>query len=115
MKLKDNTSLESTDDKEITDSIFSYKEDSDIVKIIFEQGCMMENVRAFMLIFELRDYCEFLEFYPKDVEINAESAEYIKNYGFYIQFVAKDDKIMVYKTIQENLYVKEYINITKKK
>ncbi|MCC0627525.1 chemotaxis protein CheW [Clostridioides sp. ES-S-0054-01] len=114
MKLKDNTSLESTDDKEITDSIFSYKEDSDIVKIIFEQGCMMENVRAFMLIFELRDYCEFLEFYPKDVEINAESAEYIKNYGFYIQFVAKDDKIMVYKTIQENLYVKEYINITKK-
>lgn len=114
MKSKDNISLESTDKKEIVDLIFSYKEDSDIVKIIFEQGCMMENVRAFMLIFELRDYCEFLEFYPKDVETNAESAEYIKNHGFYLQFIAKDDKIMVYRTIQDNLYVKEYINISEK-
>lgn len=114
MKSKDSISLESTDEKEIVDLIFSYKEDSDIVKIIFEQGCMMENVRAFMLIFELRDYCEFLEFYPKDVETNAESAEYIKNHGFYLQFIAKDDKIMVYRTIQDNLYVKEYINISEK-
>lgn len=114
MKSKDNISLESTDEKEIVDLIFSYKEDSDIVKIIFEQGCMMENVRAFMLIFELRDYCEFLEFYPKDVETNAESAEYIKNHGFYLQFIAKDDRIMVYRTIQDNIYVKEYINISKK-
>lgn len=114
MKSKDSISLESTDEKEIVDLIFSYKEDSDIVKIIFEEGCMMENVRAFMLIFELRDYCEFLEFYPKDVETNAESAEYIKNHGFYLQFIAKDDKIMVYRTIQDNLYVKEYINISEK-
>lgn len=114
MKSKDSISLESTDEKEIVDLIFSYKEDSDIVKIIFEQGCMMENVRAFMLIFELRDYCEFLEFYPKDVETNAESAEYIKNHGFYLQFIAKDDKMMVYRTIQDNLYVKEYINISEK-
>lgn len=114
MKSKDNISLENTDEKEIVDLIFSYKEDSDIVKIIFEQGCMMENVRAFMLIFELRDYCEFLEFYPKDVETNAESAEYIKNHGFYLQFIAKDDRIMVYRTIQDNIYVKEYINISKK-
>lgn len=109
---KNNTSLESTDDKEIIDSVFSYKENSDIVKIIFEQDCMMENVRAFMLIFELRDYCEFIEFYPKDVETNTESAEYIKKDGFYIQFIAKDDKSIVYRTIQDNLYVKEYINIS---
>ncbi|HBF8938579.1 TPA: chemotaxis protein CheA, partial [Clostridioides difficile] len=95
-------------------SNFEYKEDSDVVKIIFEQGCMMENVRAFMLVFELRDYCEFIDFYPKDVETNAESTEYIKSYGFYIQFVAKEDKAIVYKTIEDNLYVKEYINISKK-
>lgn len=57
----------------------------------------MENVRAFMLVFELRDYCEFIDFYPNDVETNAESTEYIKSYGFYIQFVAKEDKAIVYK------------------
>ncbi len=114
MKSKDNTNLESTDEKEAIDSNFEYKEDSDVVKIIFEQGCMMENVRAFMLVFELRDYCEFIDFYPKDVETNAESTEYIKSYGFYIQFVAKEDKAIVYKTIEDNLYVKEYINISKK-
>ncbi|HFG9556914.1 TPA: chemotaxis protein CheW [Clostridioides difficile] len=114
MKSKDNANLESTDEKEVIDSNFEYKEDSDVVKIIFEQGCMMENVRAFMLVFELRDYCEFIDFYPKDVETNAESTEYIKSYGFYIQFVAKEDKAIVYKTIEDNLYVKEYINIGKK-
>ncbi|EQJ98605.1 histidine kinase-, DNA gyrase B-, and HSP90-like ATPase family protein [Clostridioides difficile P51] len=114
MKSKDNANLESTDEKEVIDSNFEYKEDSDVVKIIFEQGCMMENVRAFMLVFELRDYCEFIDFYPNDVETNAESTEYIKSYGFYIQFVAKEDKAIVYKTIEDNLYVKEYINISKK-
>lgn len=114
MKSKDNANLESTDEKEVIDSNFAYKEDSDVVKIIFEQDCMMENVRAFMLVFELRDYCEFIDFYPKDVETNAESTEYIKSYGFYIQFVAKEDKAIVYKTIEDNLYVKEYINISKK-
>ncbi len=114
MKSKDNANLESTDEKEVIDSNFEYKEDSDVVKIIFEQGCMMENVRAFMLVFELRDYCEFIDFYPKDVETNAESTEYIKSYEFYIQFVAKEDKAIVYKTIEDNLYVKEYINISKK-
>lgn len=114
MKSKDNANLESKDEKEVIDSNFEYKEDSDVVKIIFEQGCMMENVRAFMLVFELRDYCEFIDFYPKDVETNAESTEYIKSYGFYIQFVAKEDKAIVYKTIEDNLYVKEYININKK-
>ncbi|HBF9595019.1 TPA: chemotaxis protein CheA [Clostridioides difficile] len=114
MKSKDNANLESTDEKEAIDSNFEYKEDSDVVKIIFEQGCMMENVRAFMLVFELRDYCEFIDFYPKDVETNAESTEYIKSYGFYIQFVAREDKAIVYKTIEDNLYVKEYINISKK-
>ncbi|MDX5686700.1 Hpt domain-containing protein, partial [Clostridioides difficile] len=100
MKSKDNANLESKDEKEVIDSNFEYKEDSDVVKIIFEQGCMMENVRAFMLVFELRDYCEFIDFYPKDVETNAESTEYIKSYGFYIQFVAKEDKAIVYKTIE---------------
>ena len=114
MKSKDNANLESKDEKEVIDSNFEYKEDSDVVKIIFEQGCMMENVRAFMLVFELRDYCEFIDFYPKDVETNAESTEYIKSYGFYIQFVAKEDKAIVHKTIEDNLYVKEYINISKK-
>ena len=114
MKSKDNANLESKDEKEVIDSNFEYKEDSDVVKIIFEQGCMMENVIAFMLVFELRDYCEFIDFYPKDVETNAESTEYIKSYGFYIQFVAKEDKAIVYKTIEDNLYVKEYINISKK-
>lgn len=114
MKSKDNANLESKDEKEVIDSNFEYKEDSDVVKIIFEQGCMMENVRAFMLVFELRDYCEFIDFYPNDVETNAESTEYIKSYGFYIQFVAKEDKAIVYKTIEDNLYVKEYINISKK-
>lgn len=111
--LQDKLNLEDTYEKEITNLNFSYKEGSDIVKIVFEQDCMMENVRAFMLTFELQDYCEFLAFYPEDVEKNTDTAEYIKKYGFYIQFIDKDDKNIIYKTIKDNLYVKEYSNVDK--
>lgn len=36
MKLKDNVNLESKDEKEVIDLNFEYKEDFDVVKIIFE-------------------------------------------------------------------------------
>lgn len=50
---------------------------------------MMENVRAFMLTFELQDYCEFLAFYPEDIEKNTGTAEYIKNMDFIYNLLLK--------------------------
>ena len=40
------------------------------VRVFFEDGCQMENLRAFLLINTIKDACKTLEFTPADVETN---------------------------------------------
>lgn len=52
------------------------------VMVTFEEGCSMENLRAFMLLNTLRSTCNIVSFKPNDIENNPESAEYIIKNGF---------------------------------
>lgn len=65
------------------------------IKIFFEEGCGMENLRAFMLITTLGDADLTPRFYPEDVETNSESATSIIEQGF---FLAVDTEEAVKKT-----------------
>ncbi|MDE7399796.1 MAG: chemotaxis protein CheA [Oscillospiraceae bacterium] len=62
------------------------------VRVFFDDGCQMENLRAFLLINTIREECSFLEFYPSDVETNGESSKEIVENGFLITFTAHDGK-----------------------
>ncbi|MDE6726752.1 MAG: chemotaxis protein CheA, partial [Oscillospiraceae bacterium] len=62
------------------------------VRVFFEDGCQMENLRAFLLINTIRDECSFLEYTPDDVENNAESSKEIVENGFIVSFTANDGK-----------------------
>lgn len=62
------------------------------VRVFFEDGCQMENLRAFLLINTIREECTFLEYYPADVETNGESSKEIVDNGFLITFTANDGK-----------------------
>lgn len=62
------------------------------VRVFFDDGCQMENLRAFLLINTIREECSFLEFYPEDVETNGESSKEIVENGFLITFTANDGK-----------------------
>ncbi len=62
------------------------------VRVFFEDGCQMENLRAFLLINTIREECTFLEYYPADVETNGESSKEIVENGFLITFTAHDGK-----------------------
>lgn len=62
------------------------------VRVFFEDGCQMENLRAFLLINTIRDECSFLEYTPADVENNAESSKEIIENGFIVSFTANDGK-----------------------
>ena len=78
------------------------------VRVFFEDGCQMENLRAFLLINTIKEECSFLEFTPSDVETNAESAKEIIDHGFLITFAAIDDNDYVLKQIECALNVQSY-------
>lgn len=78
------------------------------VRVFFEEGCQMENLRAFLLINTIREECSFLEFSPADVETNAESSKEIVEHGFLITFSANDDRDYILKQIETALNVQSY-------
>lgn len=60
------------------------------VHIFFDEGCGMENLRAFMLVTSLRDVNPDFRFYPEDIETNSDSAENIIRNGFYIAYDSQE-------------------------
>lgn len=56
------------------------------VKVTFEADCKMENLRALMVVNNIRDMCELLAYEPSDIEDNSATADIIVNNGFIIHF-----------------------------
>ncbi len=54
--------------------------------IFFENGCNMENIRAFNVIHKLKDLADDIEFFPADIIENSQTAETIREYGLEIIF-----------------------------
>ncbi len=52
------------------------------IKIYFEDGCQMENIRAFMLLTQLKDICDELESIPAHPENDASLCSEIIQNGF---------------------------------
>lgn len=78
------------------------------VRVFFEEGCQMENLRAFLLINTIREECSFLEFSPADVETNPETSKEIVDHGFIITFSEEDNKDYILKLIETALNVQSY-------
>lgn len=51
-------------------------------KLYFQEGCEMENIRAYTIIFGLTDHAEEVFYIPKDIAENEESAFVIRKDGF---------------------------------
>lgn len=52
--------------------------------IYFEDGCEMENIRAFNVIHNLKDIVENFSYYPEDIIENIDSMKVIREQGFTI-------------------------------
>ena len=61
------------------------------IRIHFEEGSGMENLRAFMTITALNEIELHFEHYPQDVETNSETSETIIDHGFYIALATPED------------------------
>lgn len=78
------------------------------VKVFFEDGCQMENIRAFMLLSQLQDLCDEIESIPTHPENDSSLCpEIIKN-GFLILFKPSDSLDDVLHTIEGAVNIKTY-------
>lgn len=60
------------------------------LRIFFDEGCGMENLRAFMLISSLKESGLEFNFYPSDVETNSQSSVSIIEKGFYLALDSRE-------------------------
>jgi two-component system chemotaxis sensor kinase CheA len=75
--------------------------------IFFEDGCEMENVRAFNIIYHLEKSATIINYLPYDILQSQATEEYIRNHGFEINFTTGLNDMEVEKIISETLFIKE--------
>ncbi|MBQ9493778.1 MAG: chemotaxis protein CheA [Oscillibacter sp.] len=78
--------------------------------VFFDEGVGMENLRAMMLINSVKDYCEESQFdyYPPDVQLNPETANFIIDNGFYVRFRTAGDREEAIPAVKDNGAVKNW-------
>ena len=91
----------------------SSSSDEITVKVMFDDDCKMENLRALILINKIKDDCEKLSFEPDDIEDNPDSAKIIIENGFMVHFKSHTTPDVVISGIEEALNVKSYEIIEK--
>lgn len=73
--------------------------------IFFEDGCEMENVRAFAIVHSLKGVTEDLVYDPEDIIANEASAEVIRQSGFTMMFASDQDKKDLQTTLMQTAFI----------
>ncbi len=73
-------------------------------KIKFEDGCEMENIRAYTLIHNLGDSIDSVTHIPEDI-IDEKSIESIRKNGFYIEFSSELDYNQITDILMQTIYL----------
>ncbi len=75
------------------------------VKVTFEEESKMENLRALIVVNNIKDKCTKLTYEPADIEGNSAAAQTIIDSGFIIHFESDDPKTVI-RTINASPNVK---------
>lgn len=78
------------------------------IRIYFDEGCGMENLRAFMLITSIKEVCGPIYYYPDDVETNSASSAIIIDKGFIITFETKEDMEKSIGIVKDSINIQTY-------
>lgn len=76
-------------------------------KVFFEEDCEMENVRAFTMLQNLKDYISDVETVPEDV-VGDGSEEYIREKGFVFTFNSEKTYEELCELIDATIYLKSF-------
>lgn len=77
------------------------------VRVFFEDGCQMENIRAFMLLTQLKDYCDIIRSDPENPEADSNNSALIIKNGFIIYFYSSNVQSTL-SVIENSLHIKSY-------
>ena len=80
------------------------------LRVFFDEGCGMENLRAFMLVTAIRDFCaesDFL-FVPAGIENDASTAEQVIENGFLLMFKHAEDREKAIPAVRSSGSVRSY-------
>lgn len=75
--------------------------------IYFEEGCEMENIRAFSVINSIKDLVQQLVFTPEDILENDASVEIIRKKGFKMVFKTLKNIAEVNQFLQQTVFLKD--------
>ena len=78
------------------------------VHVFFDEGSGMENLRAFMLITGVKDYCGDFVCFPDNVETDPSTSDIIADQGFLIWFRTAEDRDSVIPAVKNAGSVREY-------
>jgi len=76
--------------------------------VYYDDGCGMENLRAFMLVNSLQEQEIDFSYFPKDVDTNPASAEKIIDEGFYLGFKTESDLENAAKVVDSSQNIRSY-------
>ena len=80
-----------------------------VIRVFFEDNCEMENLRALLLVNKVAEYCSELEYEPKNIETDSQTAKAIAENGFLIKCKTHDDDYQhVFREIEDSINVKSY-------
>ena len=82
------------------------------LRVIFDVGVGMENLRAMMLVNSVKDFVEEsqFDFYPADVQMNPDSANFIIDNGFFLRFKTAEERELAVPAVKDNGSVENYQN-----
>ncbi len=91
------------------------EDDLRAVRVFFQDGCQMENVRAFMLLNHLQEHLDVVRTVPPTPESNPDAIEAIVERGFDVVFRHEGTIEDVFALIEEGSYIESYEQITLEK
>ncbi len=84
------------------------------IHAFFDEGSGMENLRAFMMLNGIRDYCSDFICYPENVESDSSTAEIIADQGFVVWFRTREDRDGVVPAVKNAGSVRSYQSVDAK-
>lgn len=77
--------------------------------IFFEEGCEMENIRAFTILRNLKSYTKEIYYYPEDIIENEDSVLYIRKMGFQLLLRCNEPYDRMQDFFHKTIFLKELI------
>ena len=82
------------------------------IRVYLDEEAQMDNLRAYMLVTDLRDVVSGFEYHPKNIDTDPATAKDILRDGFFLFFASGEDAKKAVPVIENFTYTKSYSELT---